>query len=123
MEAVRRAELNWNRLISRDLWISNASGEQADGSTDDCERSTYVPGEFCSGAEVHLSPFHIFGVFPDRIQHGISGTRTSSNWLPQHGDSSCEPNLTPANVDNPALSLISRGSLSLVLSFAFRCPK
>lgn len=75
-EAVRSAELHRNRLISSDICISNASGEQADGSTDDCERSTYVPAEFCSRAEVHLSPFHIFGVFPDRIQHrglGILG--------------------------------------------------
>ena len=65
-----------------------------------------------------LSPFHKFGVFPDRIQHAVSSQLAS-----QHGDSSCQPNFTPANVDNPALSLISRGSLSLVLCFAFRCPK
>jgi hypothetical protein len=46
MEAVRSAELYRNRLIRRDLWISNASGEQAHGSTDYCETPTYVPGEF-----------------------------------------------------------------------------
>jgi hypothetical protein len=46
MEAVRSTELHRNGLIRRDLWVSNASGEQAYGSRDYCKRSNYVPGEF-----------------------------------------------------------------------------
>ena len=46
METMRIAELHRNGLIRSDLRISNASGEQADGGTDDCKRSNYVPGEF-----------------------------------------------------------------------------
>ena len=73
MKAMRRAELHGNGLIRRDLWIADASGEQAHGCADHCERSNCVPGDLTSKADVHLSPFRMFGVFPGRIQHRMFG--------------------------------------------------
>ena len=70
-----------------------------------------------------LVPF----TYSECFQTGFSTDVEHLDFIPigfrSTGNSSCQLNLTPANVDSPALSLISRGSLSLVLSFAFRCPK
>jgi len=110
MKAVGSANLHGEGLVRGDLRIAAASGEQADGCTDDREKPNYVPGDLWSKAKLHLSPFQIFGVFPDRNQHGCSGIRNFAQiWLPQHVGLSWRPILTPAHSTSPALSFMCGG--------------